>query len=252
MQALDPNPPYELILLLVFFVAILYASVGHGGASGYLAILSLFGFPPAQMSTTALILNLFVAGTGSIVFWQGGHFSLRLVLPFILASIPAAFIGGALRVPEPFFYTLLAVALAWAALRLALPSQSRSAGNFKQPSGFIAAVAGVCIGLLSGIVGVGGGIFLSPLMILLRWADPQQTAAASAFFILVNSLAGLAGRLASGSFSVGPLLPLLGVAFLGGLFGSHLGAHRLSGFAMRRSLATVLAIAAGKMVLQTI
>lgn len=238
----------SLILPLIFLVALLYASVGHGGASGYLALMALFGFPPAQMATTALILNLFVAGTGTITFLQAGHFPLRLVLPFVLFSVPAAFLGGGLSVSSPVYHMLLAAALAFAAWRLVLPPLGHPKETVRKPHWVIAAAAGVCIGLISGIVGVGGGIFLSPLMILLGWAGPKKTAAASAFFILVNSAAGLAGRLASGQLTTGPLFPLLLAAFFGGLIGSHLGAHRFSGSAIRQALAAVLLLAALKMI----
>lgn len=235
------------LLVLIFLVALLYASVGHGGASGYLAAMSLVGgWLPTQMSTSALLLNLFVAGTAWLMFWRAGHGSLSLLWPFVVLSVPAAFIGGWLPISAQTYRWLLAVCLLVAAVRLCLPSM-RDGRRYQEPPPVVALPVGGVIGLISGIVGVGGGIFLSPLMVLLRWADVKRTAATSAAFIVVNSLAGLAGRLMTGRLVIGSLAPLVITAFAGGMVGSRLGANHFSGLWLRRLLAVVLVIAAGKL-----
>ncbi len=239
-----------MIDALVFLVALVYASVGHGGASGYLALLAAFTTAsPIEMSTSALILNLLVAGCAWRSFWQAGHGSIQLIRPFLLGSVPFAFLGGWLRVSSPWYEGLLAVVLAFAAGRLALSTLSSSSPIVThQPHRGLARLVGGAIGLMSGIVGIGGGIVLSPLMILRRWADSKQTAAASACFIVVNSLAGLLGRSLAGRLDVGSSLAFVGPALVGGVVGSRLGAGVLPGPALRRLLAGVLLIAMAKQV----
>ena len=238
-----------IISALVFVVATLYSSVGHGGASGYLAVLSLFAVAPATMSSTALTLNILVAGAALYSYVRAGHLSLTLAWPFILLSIPAAFIGGMIHVPEKTYFILLAFALVFAAYRLALTAiSSEGVAEAKPVRLAVSLPVGGAIGLLSGIVGIGGGIFLSPIMILFRWADAKRTSALAALFIVVNSLAGLAGRLLKGELAIDGFAPLIAVAFFGGLLGSHFGANRFSGAALRRLLALVLMIAAIKMI----
>jgi len=234
-----------------FVVAILYSSVGHGGASGYLAILSLVpaAFAPDQMATTALTLNLVVAGMGWLAFARAGHFVGRLAWPFIVASIPAAFLGGAMSVSVHVYALLLAGALFIAALRLVMTIRQPQHVASRSPAAVVALPVGAGIGWLSGVVGVGGGIFLSPVLLLLRWANVKQTAAASACFILANSVAGLAGRFTRGGLDYGMLWPLLIAAFAGGVFGSRLGANHFSGTFLKRVLAIVLFLAAGKLLI---
>ena len=232
-----------------FIVAMLYASVGHGGASGYLALLSLVpaALAPDQMATTALTLNLLVAGMGWLAFARAGHFMGRLAWPFLIASIPAAFLGGATPVSVRVYAALLAGSLLVAALRLALTMQREKEGSANPPAWGVAVPVGAGIGWLSGVVGVGGGIFLSPLLLLLRWANVKQTAAVSACFILVNSASGLAGRFARGALNYETLWPLLMAAVVGGLVGSHLGANHFSGTLLKRLLAIVLLVATLKL-----
>ena len=235
------------LVALIFLVAMVYASVGHGGASGYLATMALLAYAPASMASSALLLNLLVAGTSCLMFWCAGHGSWRLLWPFIVGSVPSAFIGGWLQVSSRTYGWLLAVALLVAAVRLCLPA-IQQAESVVRPRMFIAVLVGAGIGLISGLVGVGGGIFLSPLMVLLRWADPKRTAAVSAGFIVVNSAAGLTGRLVAGRFLIGSLFPLVIASFAGGVVGSRLGANHFSGLWLRRLLAAVLVVAAGKLV----
>ena len=234
-----------------FLIALLYASVGHGGASGYLAILSFVAVRPDEMATTALTLNLFVATVALLSFKRAGHFDGRLVWPFLVASVPMAFLGGAVPVPLDLYKILLAVALGAAAIRLAVTLRGREEPSGMKPTLALALPVGGGIGWLSGAVGIGGGIFLSPLLLLLRWASPKQTAAASAAFILVNSAAGLGGRAVRSGLEYGSFAPLLAAALIGGLFGAHLGANHFSGQTLKRVLAVVLLIAAAKLLISS-
>lgn len=245
-------------LLIGFFViAMLYASVGHGGATGYLALLTLMAssVPAKEASTTALILNTVVSGLALVQFALAGHFPARLAGSFLVASIPAAFIGGLLKVPLWLFHLLLTVGLAMAALRLLLfqgGTTSVEAEGVKPPALPTALGVGAGVGLISGIVGIGGGVFLSPLLILLKWATPRDTAGVAASFVLLNSLAGLLARVSTDKLVVGSLWLPMTVAIAGGLVGSYFGARRLVPSALNRVLAVVLAIACGKLMLMLI
>lgn len=237
-----------LLLALVFFVAVAYSSVGHGGASGYLAVLSFFGLAPAAMAPSALCLNLLVAGTSFSAYRRAGHFVPRLLWPFLLTSVAFAFLGGLTRVSPRVYMVLLAAVLIFAAYRLLAVVPPKHEEYFiRVPTLAVALPVGAGIGFLSGIIGVGGGIFLSPLLILLRWADTKRTAAASAAFIWVNSAAALYGHLLRKTVDWSALLGLVGVAFAGGLLGSYLGARRFRGLWLRRILGVVLLIATIKL-----
>jgi len=238
-----------IISLLIFFVAALYSSVGHGGASGYLAVLSFFSVAPGHMSTTALLLNVLVAGLSLYSYYRAQHLSWKLAWPFIVLSVPAAFVGGVIHISETAYFLLLALLLMFAAFRLAFSAMSVSDEASLIPVNLgLSLPTGAGIGVLSGIVGVGGGIFLSPLMLLMKWASTKQTAAVSALFIVVNSVAGLGGRVVCGNIELGIALPFVVAAFLGGLVGSYFGATRFSGLTLRRMLAAVLLIASFKLV----
>lgn len=236
------------ILVLIFLVAVLYSSVGHGGASGYLAVLSFFAIAPAEMSSTALVLNLLVAGVGAYHYGKAGYLSWKLTWPFLITSIPLAFVGGLVQVSDKTYYLLLAAVLLVAAIRLATAKGVKPNEETKDLKLGIALPVGAGVGILSGIVGVGGGIFLSPLMIFMKWADPKRTAAVSALFIWVNSLAGLGGRFLRDAVELQNLWPLVFAAFFGGLLGSYVGANKFSGLMLRRVLGLVLLIASFKMV----
>jgi len=232
--------------LLILVAALLYSCVGHAGASGYLAAMALAGVAEQVMKPTALTLNIAVALIATFQFARAGAFSWRLFWPFAVASIPLAFVGGHIQLSGPIYRAILAVALLVAAVRLIVAWPARPTRSLPIP---IAIVCGGAIGLLSGMVGVGGGIFLSPLILLAGWADVRTTAGVSAAFILVNSIAGLAGDLrVSGSLpGVAPLWAVAAVT--GGLTGSYLGSRRLSLPALRRVLAVVLVVAAAKLCL---
>lgn len=244
--------PCTLVVLcgMMFTVALLYASVGHGGASGYLAAWSFVGLTSMQMATSALWLNVLVAGTAWWTFGRRGYFLPRLSWPFIVASVPAAFLGGWLPISPHVYGWLLAGTLVVAAWRLLLPDGSRAQDTPRAPRLVVALPVGAGVGFLSGVVGIGGGIFLSPLLLLLHWATPQQTAATSACFIVANSVAALAGRAAHGDWLIGNAWPVIVSAFLGGLVGARLGAHHCSGRVLRRLLAVTLVVASIKLLMR--
>jgi uncharacterized membrane protein YfcA len=233
----------------IFAVALLYASVGHGGASGYLAVMALFGLAPAALKPTALLLNILVAGIAVIAFARAGHFRWRLFWPFAATSIPASFLGGAMSLPPDFYRPLLGMILLFSALRLLLRRSREDAVATRPLPVTIALPAGAALGLLSGLTGVGGGIFLSPLLLFFGWAGIRETAAVSALFIVANSAAGLLGHL--GSLQAVPAFaPLLAAAAVaGGLAGARLGSRRLPPVAILRLLAVVLTIAGIKLIL---
>lgn len=241
-------PEIIVLVALTFLVALIYSSVGHGGASGYLAVLSFFAVAHDQMAASALCLNVLVAGLSFYNYRKAGHFSWKLTLPFVAASIPFAFAGGLFKIPPHVYALLLALALIFAGLRLLMNIEKNDDAKIHSPSILISLLLGGSIGLLSGMVGVGGGIFLSPVLILFHWARPKETAAASAFFILVNSVSGLAGRLMRGNFNLAPEWTfMIFAAFLGGLAGSRLGARHFSSLWLRRVLGVVLFSAAFKL-----
>lgn len=242
---MDFEPGFLFLLLLVAF---LYASVGHGGASGYLALMALYGFAPEVMKPTALLLNIFVASTAFVSYYRGGYFSWQLFWPFALAAVPAAYFGGILNTSVVLYKQLLGAFLLVAVLRFVLPFE-RFAITRRPVNPYAALLIGAGIGLFSGMIGIGGGIILSPLLILLGWADMKQAAAVSALFILINSVSGLFGQLQTGvSFSPDMVL-YVGVAFLGGLGGAYSGAFKFDQTTLKICLAIVLFIASIKLLL---
>ena len=233
------------LLVPLFLVALLYGTVGHGGASGYLAVMALAGIAPAVMKPTALTLNLAVSLIATVLFVRAGHFAWRLFWPFAVTSIPFAFFGGHLVLPPPVFKIILAVALAFAALRLVLPA-TKNAELRPLPLGWVLAL-GALMGLVSGLIGVGGGIFLTPLILLLGWAQPKTAAAVSAPFIFVNSAAGLLGH-ASSLGQLPPYWPWLALGVIaGGWIGAHWGSAKARVNQLRPALALVLVIACIKL-----
>lgn len=234
---------------LVFVTAILYASVGHAGASGYLAAMALLAVAPGVMKPTALVLNIAVATIATFRFQRAGYFSWSTLWPFALGSIPFAFLGGAIRLPGHVYKPAVGCLLLLAAVQLAwATATSRSAPTRRAPR-TAAIVSGAGIGLLSGLTGTGGGIFLSPLLLFMGWAEVRQAAGVAAAFILMNSFAGLAGNLLSVR-SLPPFLPwLLGAAVAGGLLGAELGSRRLAPGSLRYVLAVVLVVAGLKLML---
>lgn len=239
--------PLIIFYLLLFLVAFLYASVGHGGASGYLALMALFSVSPEVMKPTALLLNLFVASVSFLQFYRGGHFNWKIFWPLALASIPMAFLGGLVHVDGYFYKKILGLLLLIPIVRFLFfnhikVDQTKAPGNI-----FLSLLIGAVIGLLSGMIGIGGGIILSPVLLLLKWTDMKQTAAISALFIFVNSLSGLAGQLTKGIHFSPDMYAYAGVAFAGGLCGAFFGALRFRQVVLKNVLAAVLLMAAYKL-----
>lgn len=230
----------------VLAVAFLYSTVGHAGASGYIAVMTLAGLAPAEVKPAALVLNVLAAAATATQFARAGHFRGPLFWPFALASVPCAFLGGRLDLPARPFKVLVGLVLLVSAVRFVFDLPERPA---RAPSRTVALASGAGLGLLSGLTGTGGGIFLTPLLLLAGWARTKEAAAASAAFILVNSLAGLAGLLSSGGSVPGFVWPLCAAALLGSAAGSTLGAARFSAPLLKRLLAAVLLVAGLKLVL---
>ncbi len=235
-----------LFYILLFLVAFLYASVGHGGASGYLALMAIFSIAPDVMKPTALLLNLFVSLTSFIQFYRGGYFRMKLFLPFALASVPFAFIGGLITIDASIYKQILGCLLLLPVIRFFFFNKVEVEEQ-KQYSLPLAIFIGVVIGFLSGLIGIGGGIILSPILLLLHWANMKQTAAISALFIFVNSLSGLAGQLTKGIHFTTDMYLYVIIAFVGGLAGAYYGSMKVKQGALKYLLATVLLIAAVKL-----
>lgn len=242
--------PEMLIFLTVaiFVVAILYGSVGHGGASGYIALMALCGLAPALLKPTALTLNIVVSATVAWCFIRSGHFAWRLFWPFALTSIPASVIGGALTLPPEIYRPLLGGALLFAALRLLLKVRDDERPQAVPPLA-LALLIGAFFGLLSGLTGIGGGIFLSPLLLLCGWGKTRAVSGVAALFILVNSCAGLLGHVGVLA-RIPDFTPLLAVAaFAGGLLGATFGCRLLPTRLLIHALSLVLLLAGSKLIL---
>ena len=235
-----------LFAIALLFAAALYSAVGHGGASAYLALMALAGFAPAEMRPLALTLNLFVSSIAFLQFRRVGAFDLRLFLLFAVAAIPMAYLGGSIDLGVDWHRRLLGMVLLASAAALAFRPE-RNFAETRPPQTFIALPTGAFLGLMAGLTGTGGGIFLSPLLILFRWCDPRMAAGISAAFIFCNSAAGLLGQGAQLS-SMPDSTPWYILAVIaGGALGSRLSAVHLPRKALLRLLALVLVIAGGKL-----
>ena len=235
-----------LLCLGIFIVSVLYSSVGHAGASGYIAVMSLFSLPATFIKPVALVLNVGVAIIGSVQYCRAGHFSWRLFWPFALLAVPCAFLGGWLNLPGQVFKIVLGVVLLFSAWRFItkLPADE----PVGEPSRPVALGLGVGLGLLSGLTGTGGGIFLTPLLLFKRWSSAKIAAGVSAVFILVNSVGGLLGNLSSTRSLPAMAWPLVATALTGGLIGSQLGSRHLPHTVIKRCLAAVLLVAGLKLI----
>ena len=240
-----PLDTLALLCVGVLVVAFLYSSVGHAGASGYIAVMALASLAPTVIKPTALALNILVAGIGTFQFWRAGHFSWRLFWPFALASIPLAFVGGRLDLPADVFRLLVGLVLLLSAAHFAWnPTVDDARGA---PSVPVSLGVGGGLGLLAGLTGTGGGIFLTPLLLLMKWARTKPASATSALFILCNSLAGLAGNVSSTRNIPAFVAPLAAAVVVGGAAGSWLGSRRFAPATIKRILAAVLLIAGAKL-----
>jgi uncharacterized membrane protein YfcA len=236
----------EIFDILLFIVAFLYASVGHGGASGYLALMAIYGFAPEEMKPTALLLNLFVSMTSFVQFYRGKYFILRLFLPLAIASVPMAFLGGMITIEAGIYKKVLGFLLLFAVARFFFFRNAKPE-EMKPVNIWGAVITGAVIGLLSGMIGIGGGILLSPMLLLLKWTDQKQTAAISALFIFVNSVSGLAGQLTQGIVFSSQMILYVAIAFGGGLLGAYFGALKFKQGILKNVLAVVLLLAAYKL-----
>lgn len=235
-----------LFYILLFLVAFLYSSVGHGGASGYLALMALFSISPEVMKPTALLLNLFVSLTSFIQFYRGKHFNWKLFLPFAITSVPMAYLGGRMALADDVYKKILGILLIIPIIRFIFFANMKI-DDLRNPNVILSLMIGAAIGLLSGLIGIGGGIILSPVLLLLKWADMKQTAAISALFIFVNSLSGLAGQLQKGITFSADMYAYVAVAFVGGICGAYFGSLKFKQNILQYLLAAVLIIASYKL-----
>jgi uncharacterized membrane protein YfcA len=242
------NETLLLLAIAIAAAAAFYSSVGHGGASAYIALMALAGLAPEEIRPAALVLNIIVAGLGAVRYLRAGRFDWQVFWPFAITAIPAAFLAGRIDVPEHIYRPLLAVALAAAALRYLVWPQIDAIKPSKQPRKIVALPAGAALGALAGLTGIGGGVYLSPLLVFCGWADPQRATGIAACFIVVNSLAGLAGR-SSSLLSLPHFLPWFAVAALvGAVIGTGLSLKRLDKRGVLRVLGVVLGVAAAALI----
>jgi uncharacterized membrane protein YfcA len=235
--------------LLFFLIAVLYGAVGLGGASGYLAVMGIVGVPPEMMRPVALTFNILVASIGTWKFLRAGYFSAKLFWPIAAASIPFAFLGGLFTLPGEFYRPILGILFLYAAFRLWRVTTPVESPIDSRPlvSTWLTLLAGALIGLIAGLVGIGGGILLGPLLLLSGWADTRQAMGVTAAFVLTNSLAALAGRLVSVPVLPNGIIIWLLVVAMGGWLGAEFGSKRLDPLILRRLLALVLLAGAIRM-----
>jgi uncharacterized membrane protein YfcA len=237
-----------LLVPLCALVAAAYAAVGLGGGTGYLALMTLFGIDTESMPSTALALNIIVTGAALARFGVAGRLRTDILLPFLIPAIPAAFIGGLIDAPRRFFLAVLAVGLAAAAA--AMLKSAATSDDPKAPTShrlwLVALPAGVAIGLVSGFLGIGGGIFLGPLVLLLGWVGTREVAAINSATVLILSIAGLSAHGLRGTVDLDIALPLGIAVFVGGIAGAHLAETRLSAVALRRLFAIIILVAAAR------
>ena len=237
-----------LLALAIAVAAALYSSVGHGGASAYIALMALAGFAPEEVRPAALILNVVVAGLGAVRYLRAGRFAWQVFWPFAVTAIPAAFIAGSIDIPASVYRPLLAFALGAAALRYLIWPQIDAIKPAKAPAKVVALPTGAALGALAGLTGIGGGVYLSPLLVFMGWADAQRATGIAALFIVVNSIAGLAGR-ASSLTAIPAFLPWLALAaIVGAAIGTTVSLKGMTKQAILRALGAVLGIAAAALV----
>lgn len=235
-----------IFYLLIFVVAGLYASVGHGGASGYLAVMAIFAVSPEHMRASALVLNLFVSAISFYSFYKGGYFRWRLLWPFVLLSVPFSFAGARMALDPSVYRFILAIFLLLAVFRMLL--SARANPEIRPVNTPLAIALGGVLGFFSGLIGIGGGIILSPVLLLLRWAAIKETAAVSALFILLNSLSGIAGLASSGGLNpVNEIYLMMVAAITGSFAGSWMGRTKLTPVRLTYLLAGVLVFASYKL-----
>lgn len=236
--------PITALAVIFACIAFFYASVGLGGGSSYTAILAIFGASSVTIPMVSLTLNILVTTFGCLVFLLHGHARVKLIAPFIVASIPMAYLGGMLQLPKLIFYVLLMVSLCVAAARIYFPSSNKPLQLNQRSKLLIALGGGAILGLVAGITGIGGGVYLVPLVILLGLGTAKEAAACGAFFIWVNSVSGIIARVQYNSIDLAPYLPLVAAVLIGGMAGTLMGASRFQPHTMQRILGSILIIAA--------
>jgi hypothetical protein len=235
-----------LFLIILPVISFLYSSVGHGGASGYLALMALFSFAPETMKPTALLLNLFVAGISFYYYYKEGYFNKKLFVSFAISSIPLAFIGGTIDVDASIYKKILAILLVFAILKM-LNIFGKESDRIKQIKLWQGLIVGGIIGFFSGLIGIGGGIILTPVILLLHWSKMKEAAAVSALFIWVNSASGLIGQISTGTSLNAESFILVAIALVGGVLGGYMGSKKLNNQKLRYILAVVLFMACFKL-----
>lgn len=245
------NPQIWIFLLLLPTVSFFYASVGHGGASGYLALMALFSFSPEVMKPTALLLNLFVAAVAFYFYYKEGYFNKKLFFYFAISSIPASFIGGMITIETNLYKKILAILLFLVVIKMI---QGISFGKLRKKNTELkkikiitALIVGAFIGFFSGLIGIGGGVILTPIILLLNWGKIKEAAAVSALFIWVNSASGLAGQFTNGLILEKETFILVSFALLGGFLGAFYGSKKLNNIRLKFILALVLVVASVKL-----
>lgn len=237
------------ILVCIALMAFLYASVGHGGASGYHALMVLFAISPVLMKSTALTLNIFVAGISFYHYYSAGYFKWKTFIPFAVGSIPFAYLGGRMQIADEIYKGILALFLVFAVLKM-LGIVGEGKKEIKQLPFGIGLILGALLGFVSGLIGIGGGIILSPLLLLFRWAKMKEAAAISALFIFVNSISGLVGLITSGNYqAVDKIYYWIVIALVGGFAGSYVGSRKMTNKGVRYLLALVLSLASVKLIM---
>lgn len=240
------NENIYLFLLILPIVSFLYSSVGHGGASGYLALMALFTFAPESMKPTALLLNLFVSGISFYYYYKEGHFNKKLFMAFAISSIPLAFLGGRIEVDATLYKKILAILLIFAVLKM-LNVFGKERQSIKSVNIWQGLIVGGVIGFFSGLIGIGGGIILTPIILLLHWGKMKEAAAVSALFIWVNSASGLIGQISSGVVIEKASFVLVVIALIGGVLGGYYGSKKINNKNLQYMLAFVLMIASAKL-----
>ena len=235
-----------IFLVILPIISFMYSAVGHGGASGYLAMMALWGFVPETMKPTALLLNLFVAAISFLHYARTGYFNKKLFFIFAIASIPLAYLGGTIEVDSSLYKKILAILLVFAVLKM-LDVFGKESTTVKEIKIWQGLTVGGSIGFFSGLIGIGGGIILSPVILLMKWGRMKETAAVSALFIWVNSAAGLGGQLSKGVKIDSQAFILVGIAVVGGFLGGYLGSKKFDNKVLRYMLAFVLATASVKL-----
>ena len=235
-----------IFLASLFVIAFLYSSVGHGGASGYLALMALFGIAPVYMKSTALSLNVFVSAIAFLTYARAGYFRFRLIFPFLITSIPLAFLGALMKIKPEVYEVILGIFLLFAVVRMLFIPGAISEHPSKPPV-WLALIIGAVLGFFSGMIGIGGGIILSPILVLFHWSTVKESAAASALFIFLNSLSGLSGLVHSGITFESRLILWIAAGVAGGIAGAYIGSYRATPGKLKYVLSVILLMASIKL-----